>query len=115
MFKDLYDYISSLFSSRWPTVEGVVTAVDVQLIHYGNRGSRYTPRIKVDYTFSVGDDGPYTGESVWSPTASVTNSINEKFGVNKSVKVRYRPDDPSVNKLDRDVWKDLLDEFVPDL
>ncbi len=86
----------------------------MQLVPYG-RDFGYMPRIRVDYKFSIGEDGPYTGESVWTPSASLATNFNEKFGVGKSVIVRYRRTNPSVNKLDRNVWKDLMDDFVDDL
>ena len=108
MFSDLYDSISLLFSWRWPKAEGVITAVDL-------RNSRYTQRetsdlrLVVVYEFSLGDDGPYTGETTWPQWFSGTDvmEINYKLAIGRKVTVRYRPGDPSVNKLDRSVWQDF--------
>ena len=88
MFRDLYDYISLAFSWRWPMAEGLVTAV-----HLGAGGEG--PQPIVVYEFSLGNDGPYTGESAWFGDAVYLNSL-----VGKMVMVRYRKDDPSVNRLD---------------
>jgi hypothetical protein len=60
MFNDLYNNVSLLLSWRWPKVEGVITAIDAQGIGEGLA-------ILVRYQFSVGEDGPYTGESQWRP------------------------------------------------
>jgi hypothetical protein len=89
MFRDLYDFISLAFSWRWPRTEGVVTAV-----HLGVAG-RDGPQALVTYEFSLGDDGPYTGESPWFGDEVFLNSL-----VGQTVVVRYRKDDPSVNRVD---------------
>ncbi len=60
---DLYDYISFAFSWRWPKTDGTITAVDVRTEPVGRGGVRQ--RLVLRYSFSVGDDGPYTGESAW--------------------------------------------------
>ncbi len=88
MFSDLYDSISLWFSWRWPRAEGVITAV-----HTDRESDAAGP--VVVYEFSVGDDGPYTGESAWFGD---TVYINELVG--RKTTVRYRKDDPSVNRLD---------------
>ncbi len=62
MLDNLYDAISLLWSWRWPVAEGEVTAVDVER----NR-EKETARLAVAYEFSVGSDGPYTGECFWEP------------------------------------------------
>jgi len=62
MFNDLYDVISLAWSWRWPVANGVITAVDVERFRSSN--GRYSARLAVAYEFSVGDDGPYTGESI---------------------------------------------------
>jgi hypothetical protein len=103
MISDLYNSFSLLFFRRWPTAEGSITAVD---LGYG-RGLD----IVVVYEFSVGDDGPYTGESAspsWFDGIDI-RLIYNKLAVGQIVTVRYRRDCPSVNKLDPSVWKDLED------
>jgi hypothetical protein len=65
--------------------------------------------VVVTYEFSLCDDGPYTGESYapsWFGGTGVI-SISEKLTVGPKVRIRYRPDRPSLNTLDRSVWKDL--------
>jgi hypothetical protein len=116
MFEDLYDTVSLMLSWRWPTVEGKITAVDIERISQSGKGESW--RLAVTYQFSLADDGPYTGESFWNPYYSSRARVRTARGkilIHRSVRVRYRPDDPSVNKLDRNVWKDLLDQVVPDL
>ena len=108
MFGDLYDAVSFLFSWRWPRVDGEITAVDVERIRH-TRG-RDTFRLAVAYEFSLGDDGPYTGESFWAPAFCMNRRViaaRRKRRVRQAVVVRYRRDDPSVNRLDRQVWKGL--------
>jgi hypothetical protein len=99
MFSDLYDYISLLFYRQWPSVEGEVTAVRI----LGGNG-----RLLVEYSFSV-EDRSYIGEAGRPPWSVGTAAINihERFPVGQSVTVRYRRDNPSVNKLDRSAWQDL--------
>jgi Protein of unknown function (DUF3592) len=99
MFSDLCDYISLLFYRRWPSVEGEITAVRI----LGGSG-----RLLVEYSFSL-EDRSYIGEGgcpSWSVGTAAVN-IHEKFPIGQSVTIRYRPDNPSVNKLDRSVWQDL--------
>ena len=61
----------------------------------------------IEYRFSLGD-GYYTGESgLPSWFAGAVANINEMFRIGQPVAVRYRRDDPSVNRLDRSVWHDL--------
>ncbi len=103
MPSDLYDRFSLLFSQHWPTVEGSITAVDI--------GSGRGFQIVVVYEFSVGDDGPYTGQSsspFWFGGRDVLY-INKKLRVGQIITIRYRRDCPSVNKADIGVWKDLED------
>jgi hypothetical protein len=105
VFEDLYDSISKLFSRRWPTSEGIVTAIDIESV-----SSRHTAalRLAVSYQFSLDDDGPYTGESFWEPSSSArVLTAKDSLQVGQSVVVRYRPDDPSVNTLDRRFWWDF--------
>lgn len=110
MFEDLYDKMSLLFSWRWPLAEGAVTAVDVER----NREKK-TARLAVAYEFSVGEDGPYTGESFWTPAFAQERSVaaaRRKLRPHQRVTVRYRPDDPSVNTLVGGVTK-LLKSIPP--
>ncbi len=88
MFNDLYDSISMWFSWRWPKAEAVIIAV------HENIEDKYGGPVVV-YEFSLTDDGPYTGESPWFGN---TVYINELVG--RTITVRYRKDDPAVNRLD---------------
>jgi hypothetical protein len=108
VFNDLYDAISLLWSWRLPETPGEVTAVDVDRVQDSDGVETF--RLAVAYKFSIGNDGPYTGESFWQPTVSSKKRIfsaRDRIGVNQKVNVHYRPDDPSVNKLDRSVWESL--------
>jgi hypothetical protein len=108
MFDDLYDAVSFLLSPWWPTTQGEITAIDVERIRR-SRGND-TLRLAVAYEFSIGDDGPYTGESFWQPAFCVNRKVaaaRHEFHVRQPVTVRYRSDDPSVNKLDSSVWESL--------
>ena len=108
MFEDLYDAISFFWSNRWPTVEGQITAVEVERIA-GRRNDRF--RLAIAYKFFIGEDGPYTGVSFWDPPRSRaeerTTAAKNKFHVGQQLLVRYRSDDPCVNALDRGAWADL--------
>ena len=101
MFSDLYDAISLLFSRAWPTAEGMITAVGAKAVREGYM-------LVVEYKFSVGNDGPYTGESD-CPIEYVGDltHFNDNLRVGRPVTVRYRRDNPSVNKVDRSMWTDL--------
>src|SRR5689334_19142852 len=101
MFGELYDYISLLFSRCWPKVEGTVTAINLR--------SDPELRLVVLYQFSIGSDGPYTGESSWAPQPGDIDStdLSGRLSVGQSVTIRYRADDPSVNTLDRALWNEL--------
>jgi hypothetical protein len=98
MFSDLRDYVSLWFYWRWPSAEGEITAVRIQ-------SGR---QLLLDYRFSVGDR-PYTGEAdlpSWFADREAID-INETFRIGQLVTVRYRRDDPGVNKLDPSVWHDI--------
>jgi hypothetical protein len=108
VFKNLYDSLSLIFSGHWPVATGEITAIDIEAV----RTDRGGHRLAIAYKFSVGDDGPYTGESFWRPSmsldeegrlAAAKRALNER----RSVLVRYRPDDRSVNRLDRSVSRAL--------
>jgi hypothetical protein len=108
MFGDLYDAFSLLWLWRWPEVVGEVTAVDIERIRH-SRGSD-TFRLAVAYKFSVGNDGPYTGESFWQPVFFQKKRVlgaRHNIHVRQQVPVHYRQDDPSVNRLDRRAWQNL--------
>jgi hypothetical protein len=99
MFEDLYDRISMLWSPLWPVADGVVTEVISERL--GRERER--ARLAVAYEFSVGSDGPYTGECFWTPAffpLRRVSSARRKLHKRVRVRVRYRPDDPSVNTLD---------------
>lgn len=99
MFDDLCDYVSLLFYWRWPRSEGEITAVRIL------SGSG---RLLLEYRFSLGD-GYYVGETCcpsWLAGTAAIN-INETFHVGQPVTVRYRYNNPSVNKLDRSVWQNV--------
>jgi len=108
VFDDLYDAVSLLWSWRWPETVGEVTAVDMERIKDSERGETF--RLAVAYKLSIGNDGPYTGESFWQPAFFSKKRVlaaRHNVGVHQQVMVRYRPDDPSVNNLDRRVWSDF--------
>jgi hypothetical protein len=108
MFDDLRDALSFLGSWRWPETMGEVTAVDVESIEHSRGDVRL--RLAIAYKFSVNGDGPYTGESFWNPAFFVNRRVRaarHKIRVRQPVIVRYRTDDPSVNRLDRRVWESL--------
>jgi Protein of unknown function (DUF3592) len=105
MLSDLYDVLSFIWSSRWPVVMGQVTAVDVQR----NR-EKQTAKLAVAYEFSLGNDGPYSGEIFWQPAFSSERRVTEarrRIRLRQPVRVRYRPDDPSVNTLEGGVSRFL--------
>jgi hypothetical protein len=100
MFDDLYDAVSMFWSWRWPVADGEITAVDIERNRDSDGGE--TVRLAVAYKFSLGDDGPYTGESFWTPTYAQKTRVaraRRRFRLRQKVRVRYRPDDPSVNRL----------------
>ena len=108
MFDDLYDAVSFLWSWRWPESVGEVTAVEIERIRESN--NRFRLRLAVAYKFFVNDDGPYTGESFWNPAFCANRRVpaaRHKIHAHQSVIVRYRVDDPSVNRLDYRVWRSL--------
>src|SRR5882724_12278577 len=107
MFEELYDAISFAASWRWPATDGEVTDAVVERI---GSASRPSFRLSVAYKFSVGTDGPYTGESFWTPSwpsPKRVASARRKFRAGKRVRVRFRPDKPAVSRLDRGAWKGL--------
>jgi len=107
MFDDLYDAISFVASWKWPEATGEVTAADVERIRDSRGNVRL--RLAVAFKFSVNGDGPYTGESFWNPAFFVNRQVlaaRRRIRVGQPVIVRYRKDDPSVNRL-RD-WTSLL-------
>ena len=110
VLEDLRDALSMLWSWRWPETMGEITAVDVERVHDPEGGE--TLRLAVAYKFSIGEDGPYTGESFWQPLFPQISKrrvleARHNVHVHQQVLVRYRADDPSVSKLDRCVWQNL--------
>ena len=106
MFEILYDSLSTLFSGRWPTAEGEVTASNVKLLP----GEEATLGLEIAYKFFVGEDGPYVGISTWdsaSTDEARTIAAKRALPLGTPVLVRYRHDDPSVNRLDRSAWSGL--------
>jgi hypothetical protein len=99
MFDELYENISRMFSRGWPTSDGLITGVYVEPIQRG--------QIEVAYEFSVGSDGPYTGQSSPPFWFGGTSVVNADAMVGQAVTVRYRRSDPSVNTLDRGFWQGL--------
>lgn len=107
MFRNLYDYISLMFSWRWPKAEGVITAVDLRRVTNDDGGVNKV-RLVIVFKFCLGDDGPYTGESGSPYLCSIDlMDVNQQLRTGRPVIVRYRPDDPSVNRLDRSVWQEF--------
>jgi hypothetical protein len=106
MFGDLYDYLSLKLSWGWPRAEGVITAVDFRPTPLNIEGTAQL-QLAVMYEFWLGNDGPYTGESTWPTLLPEGNtiSVDKKLRVGQAVAIRYRRDDPSVNKLDRSAWQ----------
>jgi len=101
MFDDLYDGISRLWSWRWPCADGKITEVLGEHIEF--RSGEKRARLAVAYEFSVGADGPYTGECFWSPILLSIRRVAQarrKIHRHQRVRVRYRGDDTSVNMLD---------------
>jgi hypothetical protein len=108
MFEDVYDGLSFCWSWHWPRCGGEITAVDVE--RKPDTNGNVALRLAVAYKFSSGDDGPYTGESFWQPAFCVNKGViaaRRKMRIPQKVIVCYRPDDPSVNRLDRGVWRGL--------
>lgn len=101
MFGDLYNSVSLMLSWRWPRAEGVVTAVEIEAIGRGRQ------RLALAYEFSLEGDGPYTGESFWTPWSGSGELIdlNKRICVGQAVEIRYRRGDPSVSRVDPSVWK----------
>lgn len=106
MFKDLYDSLSRLFSWRWHAAGGEITAIDTSGIdaHGSDELNIY---LGVAYKFLVDNDGPYTGETYWSMLPKRAFALRDTLRIGQAVVVRYRADDPSVNKLDRRCRREL--------
>ena len=105
MFEDLRDSVSLLSWRNWPSVDGQITGVSVYPSDHGG------VQFALTYTFSISNDGPYTGESrspQWFPGQKLAEA-SHKFRVGQKVVVRYRPDRPTVNKLDHSTWDELTD------
>jgi hypothetical protein len=106
MFTDLYDAISMLWSWQWPVADGRITEVLGEHIEY--RSNEKRARLAGAYEFCVGSDGPYTGERFWTPVFCSVRRVaaaRRRLRAHRKVQVRYRPDDPSVNRLKGGVAK----------
>src|SRR5258706_11457279 len=97
-------FLARFFSNTWPLGQGEVTAVEIRKVR--TRQGMRSMGISVCYKFYAGDDGrdgPYTGESYWEPTFSKSmeemEQIASRIHIGEAVQVRYRPDNPSVSKL----------------
>ena len=107
MFEALMDEVSKLFSWQWPIAQGEITVAEIERIH-----DNEALRLSVTYKFSIGDDGPYSGEAYWQPKFSIhlvekMRTAKKQMFVGRPVEVRYRPSDPSVNRLDGGVARYL--------
>lgn len=105
MIDDLRDAIYRLWSWRWPIAQGEATSVEFEQIPGINSADQVT--LEVTYRFSLNNDGPYTGIRTWTSThyrISDLLAARHRFHEGDAVKVRYRADDPSVNKLLVDSW-----------
>ncbi len=90
MFEDLYDEISLLWSRFWPVADGIVTEVISERLGHDQQRIR----LAVAYEFSVGEDGPYTGESFWTPAfCQLRRVANARKRIRKGqkIRIRYRP------------------------
>lgn len=102
MFEALWDELSRLGSWRWPVAQGEVTYAELEEFSGGDGGAEL--RLSVTYKFSIGADGPYTGEAFWQPRWSwnglekLQDALKEMH-IGRPVGVRYKPNDPSVNQL----------------
>ena len=87
---------------------GEITAVDVERLPDSDGNETF--RLAVAYKFCLANDGPYTGESFWQPLFFQKKRVlaaRHNVHVHQQVPVHYRPDDPSVNKLDPKAWQNL--------
>lgn len=110
MFEDLRDSISLLWSWNWPVATAEITEILIETVNPGERGEYR--RISVTYKFWAGNDGPYSGEGFWKPMFSFNEvdklkNAKRTLRANRQVTVRYRPSDPSVNRIDSSSWRNL--------
>ena len=97
----MFEFLARLGSRNWPVTQGEVTEAEVEEVQSGNPSEL---RLAIAYKFSIGADGPYTGEGFWQPQwshrALEKLEAAERFlHPGHPVQVRYKPDDPSVNEL----------------
>ena len=109
MFEDLFDELSKVLAWRWPIADGTIVMVEIEKRRPA-LSNREVSRLAIVYTFWVGNDGPYGGEGFWAPSFTLAagkrlREARRKMKVGTRVPVRYRPHDPSVNKLDRQAWR----------
>jgi hypothetical protein len=77
--------------------DGRITAIDAI------RVGKDSAQLSIAYEFSIDNDGPYSGECLWIPRISSKQRVAatlRKIHVRQHARIRYRPDDPSVNRLD---------------
>jgi Protein of unknown function (DUF3592) len=104
VFRELYNGASMMLSWGWPVAEGVITAVRVDPCRSGLQ-------VVLDYEFSVNGQGPYT-EASSAPSwfgATEVMDIQKTFRIGRALAIRYRRDDPSVNRIDWRRWQGLED------
>ncbi len=99
MSSELYDNISLLFCWLWPMAEGCITSVYVDPSQGG--------RISLAYEFSIGNDGPYTGQGSPPFWFGGTTLMNTEKMLGEKVIVRYKTSNRSVSTIDWGFWKDL--------
>jgi hypothetical protein len=88
-----------LWPGIWPVADGIVTEVISECL------GRDRQRIRLAWlmSFSVGEDGPYIGESFWKPAfCRLRRVVDARKRIRKrhTIQIRYRPGDPGVNTLD---------------
>ena len=123
MFDALWEGLAKLSSWRWPVAQGQVVLAAIEIVPAGEgfSGSDGHCQLRVTYKFNINADGPYVGEACWTPTQpaqvswTAANDLEEdraklepltrQLPPGYPVQVRYRPDDPRVNKLDGGVEK----------
>ena len=106
MSEDLREGISRLFSWRWPSCAGVIVSVDTQAGPVSRYGGGLV--LVIGYEFST-NHANYSGEYFWEPGSPATVlAAGDQFKIGQKVSVRFRPDDPDVSTLDRQMFDDFM-------
>lgn len=115
MFDSIWQAVRNGFlrlgSGSWPVTQGEVTDAVIDVFNTEDGPSE---RLFVTYKFYVGSDGPYTGGANWSPrwgtfgARRLLEAAQHEMHIGRPVRVRYRPEDPSLNELDGGLGR-LLD------